>query len=196
MHIKIVSLLKILKMKKILSKFIFWALGWKVIGTFNYPEKCVIIAAPHTSNWDFLIGRCYGYIGGLNVSYLIKSSFFVPILGTIFKWNGGIPVYRDSSKNMVDQLVRRFNESTIFRLGISPEGTRSRVEKWKTGFYHIAHKAKVPILLVAMDFKNKKVGVIDSLITSGNINKDMMFIQNKFKDKHGKIPHNYNPQIL
>ena len=183
-------------MKKILSQIIFWLLGWKPIGTFNYPKKCVIIAAPHTSNWDFLIGRCYGYITKLNVHYLIKSSFFVPVLGTLIRKNGGIPVYRDSANNMVSRIVKRFNNSDSFRLGISPEGTRSRVEKWKTGFYHIAYKANVPILLLAMDFKTKRVGVIDSLIPSGNIEQDMIFIQNKFKDKTGKIPENYNPKIL
>ena len=72
-------------MLKILSKVIFWLIGWKTIGTFNVPKKCVIIAAPHTSNWDFLIGRCYGYISGVNAKYLIKSSFFVPIFFNLFK---------------------------------------------------------------------------------------------------------------
>ena len=99
-------------------------MGWQAIGTFDYPKKCVIIAAPHTSNWDFLIGRCYGYISGINPKYLIKSSFFVPVLGALFKWNGGIPVYRNSRNNLVDQIVERFHSSETFRLGIAPEGTR------------------------------------------------------------------------
>ncbi|MEC7863973.1 MAG: 1-acyl-sn-glycerol-3-phosphate acyltransferase, partial [Bacteroidota bacterium] len=155
-------------MKKILSKIIFWLMGWEVMGTFDYPKKCIIIAAPHTSNWDFFIGRCYGYISGVSPKYLIKSSFFIPVLGTLFKCNGGIPVYRNSKHNLVNQIVDRFNSSDNFRLGIAPEGTRSRVEKWKTGFYYIAHKANVPILLLAMDFKNKKIGVINSFIPTGD----------------------------
>jgi 1-acyl-sn-glycerol-3-phosphate acyltransferase len=182
-------------MMRILSKIIFWVMGWEAIGTFDYPKKCIVVAAPHTSNWDFLIGRCYGYISGVNSKYLIKSSFFIPVLGILFKWNGGIPVYRDSKNNLVDQIAERFNNSENFRLGISPEGTRSRVGKWKTGFYHIAHKAKVPILLLAMDFKNKKIGIINSLIPTGDIDKDMIFIQNQFKDINGRIPEHYNPII-
>ena len=182
-------------MKEILSKIIFNFLGWEVIGTSQYPQKCIVIAAPHTSNWDFLIGRCYGYIIGIKPKYLIKSSFFIPVLGAFFRWNGAIPVNRDSQNNIVNQLVERFNNSDDFILGIAPEGTRSRVDKWKTGFYHIAHKAKVPILLLAMDFKTKKIGVINSIITTGDIDHDMLFIQNQFKDLKGKVPEKYNSVI-
>ena len=182
-------------MKRILSKIIFWLIGWESIGDFNYPKKCVVIAAPHTSNWDFLIGRCYGYILGIQVKYLIKSSFFVPVLGALFKWNGGIPVFRNSKSNLVDQIVERFNNTDALILGIAPEGTRSRVEKWKTGFYHIAYKANVPILLLAVDFKHKKIGVINSMKPTGDMDTDMLFIQNQFKNFKGKIPENYNPII-
>ena len=182
-------------MKKILSKIIFWLLGWEVIGTFDYPKKCIVIAAPHTSNWDFFLGRGYSYISGITPHYLIKSSFFVPVFGAFFKWDGGIPVDRDSKNNIVDQVVQRFNNSDNFILGIAPEGTRSRVEKWKTGFYHIAYKTNVPILLLAIDFKNKRIGVINSIVATGDIDKDMLFIQNQFKEVKGKIPENYNPII-
>lgn len=182
-------------MKNILSKIIFWLMGWKVIDNFDYPKKCIIIAAPHTSNWDFVIGKLYSYIRQINAKYLIKSSFFIPVLGTFFKWDGGIPVYRDSSNNVVDQIVQKFSSSDDFILVIAPEGTRARVEKWKTGFYHIASKAKVPIILLTMDFEKKRVGVINSMFTTGDIEKDMLFIQNCFKDVKGKVPGNYNPKI-
>ena len=182
-------------MKRILSKIIFWLIGWEAIGDFNYPKKCVVIAAPHTSNWDFLIGRCYGYIAGIQAKYLIKSSFFVPVLGTLFRWNGGIPVYRNSKNNLVDQIVERFQHTDNLIIDFAPEGTRSRVEKWKTGFYHIAYKAKVPILLLAVDFKHKKIGVINTINPTGDQHKDMLFIQDQFKDLSGKIPENYNPKI-
>ena len=182
-------------MMKILSKIIFWLFGWQAIGTFDYPKKCVVIAAPHTSNWDFFVGKCYGYISGVNAKYLIKSSFFIPVLGTLFKWNGGIPVYRNSNNNIVEQIVSRFNSSNNFRLGITPEGTRSRVEKWKTGFYHIALKANVPILLLAIDYKKKKIGIINSFFPSGDIDRDMLFIQHQFHDIQAKEVRNYNPII-
>jgi len=183
-------------MKKIFAKIIFFVLGWKVFGPQKYPKKCVIIGAPHTSNWDFFVGRCYGYIVGISPSYLIKSSLFVPILGFLIRLNGGIPVYRDSRNNMVDQLVERFIKNDSFMLGLSPEGTRSRVDKWKTGFYHIAHKANVPIVLVGLDFKYKKIGVVNTILPSGDLKKDMLFIQDQFKNYSGKIPNNFNPKII
>ena len=195
MPYKIVSLYKIIMMNKILSKIIFWLMGWEIIGSLNYPKKCIVIAAPHTSNWDFLIGRCYGYIVGITPKYLIKSELFVPVLGTLFKWNGGIPVYRKSQHNIVAQIVSIFNNTDELILGIAPEGTRKRVEKWKTGFYHIAHNSNIPILLMAMDYENKKVGIIDSITPTVDIEKDMLFIQEKYKDIKGCIPENYNPII-
>ena len=182
-------------MKKILSKIIFWLIGWEAIGSFTYPKKCVVIAAPHTSNWDFVIGRFYGYISGISPKYLIKSSLFMPVIGALFKRNGGIPVNRSSKNNIVDIMVDRFNKTDRFILGIAPEGTRSRVERWKTGFYHIAYKANVPIVLLALDFKNKQIGVINSFLPTGDIDNDMMFIQNQFYDIEGKIPGNYNKII-
>jgi 1-acyl-sn-glycerol-3-phosphate acyltransferase len=120
----------------------------------------------------------------------------VPVLGAFFKWNGGIPVYRNTKHNVVEQLAERFNSTDDLILAITPEGTRSRVEKWKTGFYHIANNANLPILLLAMDYKNKKVGIINQFIPTDDIEKDMLFIQEQFKNIEGKIPENYNPIIL
>ena len=179
-------------MKKILSKTIFWFIGWKAIGPFEYPRKCVVIAAPHTSNWDFVIGRLYVYITGINARYLIKSSLFLPIIGSFFRWDGGIPVNRSAKNNIVDIMVAKFNNTDSFILGIAPEGTRSRVDRWKTGFYHIAYKANVPIVLVGLDFKNKQVGVINSFIPTGDIDNDIIYIREQFKNIEGKIPRNYN----
>ena len=171
-------------------------MGWEVIDTFIYPSKCIILAAPHTSNWDFLIGKLYSYIRRINARYLIKSSLFVPVLGSFFRWDGGIPVYRNASNNVVDQIVHKFSSADNFMLVIAPEGTRARVSRWKTGFYHIAHKAKVPIVMLAMDFKKKRVGVINSFVTTGDIEKDMLFIQKCFEGVEGKVPENYNPKII
>lgn len=182
-------------MKKILSKIIFRLISWQTMGSYTYPKKCVVIAAPHTSNWDFVIGRCYGYIAGISPKYLIKSSLFLPVIGTLFKRSGGIPVDRSSKSNIVNTMVARFNNVDRFILGIAPEGTRSKVERWKTGFYHIAYRANVPIILVALDFKNRKIGVINSLVPTGNIDDDMLFIQDQFKNIEGKKPENYNKII-
>ena len=107
-------------MLRLLSLLIFKINSWNVEDKVTYPKKCIIIAAPHTSNWDFLIGRCYGYIQKIHPKYLIKSEVFYPIIGTLLKLNGGIPVYRDKSHNVVDQIVEKFNKSNILRLAIAP----------------------------------------------------------------------------
>ena len=182
-------------MKRLLSKLIFKINGWKIIGVSTYPEKCIVITAPHTSNWDFFIGRCYAYIIDIKPKYLTKSELFLPVLGTLIKWNGGIPVYRKSKNNVVDQVVEMFKNSSQLNLGIAPEGTRTRVDKWKTGFYHIAVKSKVPILLLKMDYEKKEIGIMCEFNTSGNFEKDMLFIQEQYKNIKGKKPEYYNTKI-
>ncbi len=183
-------------MKKIISKFIFKIIGWKIVGNSTYPERCIVIAAPHTSNWDFLIGRCYGYIIGITPKYLIKSELFIPIIGTLLRANGGIPVYRNSRNNVVDQIVANYKGAHKFILGIAPEGTRKRTERWKTGFYHVARKLDIPILLLRIDYKKKEIGVCKQFKLTGNFNKDMLFIQEQFDVSQAKFPENYNPTIF
>ena len=182
-------------MKRLLSEFIFWISGWKAVGEREFPDKCLVISAPHTSNWDFPVGRCFTYIIGIVPKYLIKGELFLPVLGTLIKWNGGIPVYRNSKNNVVNQISELFNSKKKFIIGISPEGTRKRVDRWKTGFYHIAVKSNVPILLVKMDYKNKEIGIVETLKPTRNMEEDFKIIQDKFKDVVGKIPENYNPKI-
>jgi len=183
-------------MKRLLSKLIFKLNGWKIIGVETYPIKCLVLSAPHTSNWDFMLGRCYAYIIGVMPKYLIKSELFLPGLATFIKWNGGVPVYRKSKNNVVDQVVEMFKNSSQLNLGIAPEGTRTRVDKWKTGFYHIAVKANVPILILKMDYEKKEIGIMCEFNASGNFEKDMLFIQEQYKGVKGKIPENYNPEIF
>ena len=183
-------------MFRLISLLIFKINGWKIDDRLVYPEKCIIIAAPHTSNWDFLIGQCYRYIQKIYPKYLIKSELFYPILGTILRLNGGIPVYRDKAHNVVSQIVEKFNTSNKFRLALAPEGTRSKVKKWKTGFYHIALKANVPIVLCKLDFKTKTCGAFDQITPTGDFNLDMKYIEDAFKDFQGKNIENYNPKIF
>ena len=182
-------------MKRLLSKLIFKINGWKIIGVSTCPEKCIIVTAPHTSNWDFFIGRCYAYIIALEPKYLTKSELFLPFLGTLIKRNGGIPVFRKAKHNVVDQVVEMINSSIAIVIGIAPEGTRKKVEKWKTGFYHIAVKANVPILLLKMDYEKKETGIMCEFNASGNFEKDMFFIQEQYKNIKGKKPEYYNTKI-
>jgi len=155
----------------------------------------LVLSAPHTSNWDFLFGRCYAYIIGIRPKYMIKSELFLPVLATFIKWNGGIPVYRNSKNNVVEQLVALFNDSSQLILGITPEGTRTRVDKWKTGFHHIALKSNVPILLLKIDYVKKEIGVMCEFFASGDFESDMLFIQEKYQNINGKIPEYFNPKI-
>ena len=182
-------------MKRLLSKLLFKLNGWKIVGPNSYPKKCLVIAAPHTSNWDFFIGRSYAYVIGGKPRYLVKSELFLPVLGTFIKLNGGIPVYRKAKNNVVEQVVDMFENAIQLHLGIAPEGTRRKVAKWKTGFYHITSRAKVPLLLFAMDYKKKEVGVIAELMITGDFEKDMLLIQQQYTNVTGKIPENYNPKI-
>ncbi len=183
-------------MKRLLSKLIFKLNGWKVVGATDFPDKCIVISAPHTSNWDFLIGRCYAYIAGVAPKYLIKGELFLPILGSLIKFNGGIPIYRNSKHNIVEQVVNMFNDNTHLILALAPEGTRKQVKKWKSGFYHIADKAGVPILLLKMDYEKKEVGIGGRFFTTGDFEKDMLYLQEEFVSVKGKIPEYYNPKIF
>ncbi len=182
-------------MRKLLASFILWLQGWKVVGEIPQIKKYVIIAAPHTSNWDFVIGRSFGYMLGIEAKYLGKSQLFKPPFGWFFRLTGGIPVDRTKHNSLVTFTIDLFNQSKELVVGITPEGTRTRVEKWKQGFYHIAEGANVPILLSFMDYKRKEAGVGKIIYPSGDIEKDMSIIEEFYKGVSAKIPEHYNPKI-
>ena len=182
-------------MRKLFYKFVLSVFGWKIVGNNNFPKKCIVIAAPHTSNWDFIIGRCYSYAIGIYPKYLAKSQLFLPVVGQFFRWNGAIPVNRSLKNNMVDQITDMYNSSDELIVCLSPEGTRSRVDKWKTGFYYIACGAKIPIILLMIDYQQKEIGKLFQFYPSGNFEKDMSKIQELYQQVSGKIPKNYNPKI-
>ena len=177
-----------------LAKSILTISGWnpKPLGAFPVRErKYVVIVAPHTSNWDFIIGVLYRSVLRLEKArYLGKKELFKPPFGFIFKWLGGAPVDRTSSQNMVDEVVKIFNANTEFALALSPEGTRKRVERLRTGFYNIAKKANVPIIMVALDFEHKQVIFSEPITVSGNQAADFEKILTFFRPINGKIPEN------
>ncbi len=170
-------------------------MGWKIIGNTPNITKYIVISAPHTSNWDFLIGRCFAYIRGIKPKYLIKSELYIWPLSILIRWNGGVPVYRKTAKDMVNQVVDRLNKTDEMILGIAPEGTRAKVEKWKTGFYYIAQEAKIPIVLLYMDYTKKEIGYFDVFWPSENLQNDLNIIQNFYQEVQGKYPEKYNPNI-
>ena len=145
-------------MKKI-SKFILECLGWNTDVSVPDEKKMVICLAPHTSNWDFVIGRLYYSALGLKVAFLIKKEWLRPPVGAWMRSLGAIPVDRSKKNSLTDQLAAHFKECDRMHLAITPEGTRKPNPNWKLGFYYIAKKAGVPILPVALDYKRKEAVV-------------------------------------
>ncbi len=184
-------------MKRSLSKLFLKIMGWKLVGKVpKEVKKAVMVCAPHTSNWDFPFALASFTISGLKVNYFIKKSWFFFPMNFLFKATGGVPVDRSKKHGMVDSMTVLLKESNEMIVVVPAEGTRSWVPKWKTGFYHIAKAAQVPLVLGFVDFKNKEVGFGPLYNLSGDFEKDMSRIQEFFKDKTPKFPNKYNPQIF
>lgn len=175
---------------KLVARFIlFKILKWKIIGSFPKElKKYVIIAAPHTHWVDFPLGILVKWAEAAPINYIGKASLFKPPFGFIFRWLGGAPVNRSKSTNKVQAIVDVFNKNEKFILALSPEGTRKKVEKWKTGFYYIAKGANVPIVMATLDFKNKQVKISDPYYLTNDMEKDFDLFYTYFKEVEGKIP--------
>lgn len=176
-----------------LAGFILRMFGWKVVN--GVPEgisKAVVTMAPHTSNWDFVIGRLSFIFLRTKVHLMIKKeSFFFP-LGNILRALGGIPVDRSNSQNTVKNITDHFNKADTFFLIITPEGTRKLVTRWKKGFYFIALTAGVPILPGYLDYKKKIAGIGPVIYPSGDYEKDFAQLQDFYRGLHGKHPEKFN----
>lgn len=176
-------------MKKLFFKFWFRLFGWKIQGGLPLLKKYVIIVAPHTSNLDFLVGWAAREISGLKSQFLAKNSLFkIPVVGWFFRTIGGHPVDRSRNTNLVDQVVNLFNSNEEFVMTVTPEGTRSYNPNWKTGFYRIADKAKVPIVMVGFDFERKMVEFREPFYTTGNLEADIEFIKSYYRTMKGRHP--------
>lgn len=172
-----------------LAKFIYFKLlGWKLIGSFPDVDKCVIIVVPHTHWLDFFLGLLIRKVVDQKINYIGKKSLFKPPFGWFFRWTGGAPVDRSKNSNTVDTVVQIFNSRKTFRLALAPEGTRKKVEQLRTGFYHIAKKANVPIVMVAFDFDKKEIKIGEPFFTTDNQENDFQKIQGFYKGVRGKVP--------
>ncbi|MBT8280752.1 MAG: 1-acyl-sn-glycerol-3-phosphate acyltransferase [Muriicola sp.] len=175
-------------MKK-LSSFIFLRLwGWKIVGSFPDIAKCVVIVAPHTSWVDFIVGVLVRSIVGEEIHFIGKHSLFKPPFGWIFRSLGGTPIDRSKNSDTVASTVEIFEQKEVFRLALSPEGTRKKVEKWKTGFYYIARQAEVPVVMVALDFGKKQVKISQPVFPTNNKDADFEMYKGFFEGVIGKIP--------
>lgn len=176
-------------MKKLFFSFWYKVFGWKIVGTKPDLKKYVIIVAPHTSNLDFFVGLAARSIIGLQSNFLAKKSLFnIPFVGWLMKSLGGHAVDRTKKMNMVDQVVELFETHEEFVMTVTPEGTRSYNPDWKTGFYRIAVKANVPIVMVSFDFENKVVTFKDPFYPSGDIEGDFEMIKSYYRTIKGRHP--------
>jgi len=174
-------------MVRLLYDFFFRLAGWKIDGRMPEEKKFIIIVAPHTSNWDFMIGLCVRGIMRFDAKFLGKKELFRFPFGSLFRWLGGLPVDRSRNANLVDEVVELFKEREKLILAIAPEGTRKYVKKWKTGFYFIALKAKIPIVLASFDYPSKTVFASKPFYPTGNLQEDMKVIYEFYRNKQGKF---------
>ncbi|MEO1033677.1 1-acyl-sn-glycerol-3-phosphate acyltransferase [Winogradskyella sp.] len=175
-----------------LSKFIYFKLlGWKIVGNTNFSKdtikKAVIIAVPHTSWHDFYIGILLRKIVDIKVNFVGKKELFRWPFGLYFKAVGGRPIDRTPGQNKVENIVKLFENEEEFRLALAPEGTRKKVDQWKTGFYYIAKAAKVPIIMFTLDFKNKQNKISAPFYPTDDKEADFRFMKAFYKGVVGKV---------
>ena len=169
-------------------------LGWKCSFKGLPGPHGVIIFYPHTSNWDFCIGILAKWAMDLEFKFLAKHTLFqIPIFGSWLRGIGGVPIIRHSSQGYVSQLAQSFSDSPYLWMAIAPEGTRRKTSGWKSGFYHIAAQANIPIGMAYLDYKNKEIGLTDFFSPSGDVDKDLIFFREFYKDKIGCHPENAAP---
>jgi len=173
------------------SRWVFKVLGWKAVVTVEEPPKSVICVAPHTSNWDFIIGKLYYWSLGRKSSFLMKKSWFFFPAGILLRSMGGIAVDRSKRTSVTEQMAEEFNKHESFHLAITPEGTRKLISKWKMGFYHIAVQAKVPIQLAYIDYAKKEMGISGILYPSDDEEADLVIIQAFYKTVNPKHPEKF-----
>lgn len=175
-------------LRRICSWILYKRMGWTKEVTIAHPDKYIICLAPHTSNWDFLIGQLYSRAENIKSNFLMKKEWFFFPLGPIFRRMGGIPVWRSKHTSMTDNLAQTAMQYKSFKLCITPEGTRSLNPEWKKGFYYIALKAQIPILLYGVDYEKKLISCTKSIIPTGDIDIEMNEIKLYFKNFKGKNP--------
>ncbi len=180
-------------MEKLLQFILIKVFGWEITGRIPKEiKKAVIIVAPHTSLWDFVIGRIAFWHLAVDVKFMIKSEAFKEPLGFLLRKLGGVPVKRGRASHLLVQILRMYRNSDSFFTVITPEGTRTLVKQWKRGFYEIASKADVPIVLAYIDYKYKKGGLGPVFYPTGNYEADLKEIETFYKPYHGKHPERFN----
>jgi 1-acyl-sn-glycerol-3-phosphate acyltransferase len=162
--------------------------GWSLVSELPPVQKYLMIGAHHTSSWDFPLVLLMMAALGLRLHWIGKDSLFKGPKGKIMRWLGGVPVERGARKNFVTQMIDKYNERKKMVIAISPEGTRRSADHWKTGFYHIAQGASIPVAMGFLDYSRKTLGIGGYFYPSGDMEADLSILQNFYADKYGKNP--------
>lgn len=176
-----------------IGHFTMWITGWKVIDQYPTHQKMIIIAAPHTTNWDLLYLLSAAYVLRVRINWLAKKSLFFPGGGAILRFLGGVPVDRSKSNNMVQMLADQIRNSDQIAIVIPPEGTRGYTDYWKSGFYRIAQAADIPVVCGYLDYEKKEAGLGLSVNLTGHVVKDMNTFRGFYEDIKGKHPDKSGP---
>jgi 1-acyl-sn-glycerol-3-phosphate acyltransferase len=168
-------------------------LGWELQGERPAYKKYLILAAPHTSNWDVPLMLAMSYVYGIRLAWIGKHTLFRGPWGWLLRLVGGIPVDRRARHNAVQQMVAEFERRDELFLAITPEGTRGRADYWKSGFYYIASGAGVPIVLGLLDYQRKVGGLFDVVHATGDLTADMDKIRHFYRNASGKFPQDFGP---
>jgi 1-acyl-sn-glycerol-3-phosphate acyltransferase len=175
-------------MKKRLARWLLHLTGWELVGARPECDRYVLIAAPHTSNWDFPLMLVFAAAFDIKVTWMAKHSLFYPPMGWIMRLMGGMPIIRHKNQNVVDAMVEAFDLQSHLVLVVPTEGTREKLEYWKSGFYHIARQAKVPIVPSFLDYGSKRGGFGPALAMTGNVQSDMQYFRDFYQGMKGKFP--------
>lgn len=184
------------RIRRALARLFLAATGWKPEGDPPGPRRYVLIAAPHTTNWDFPYLLAFAEHFGMRISWLGKASLFRGPLGPIMRALGGIPIERSRSENRVAAMAKIFEEHDDLGLVVPAEATRGRTEFWKSGFYYIALTARVPIVMSFLDYTRKRGGIGPAFLPTGNVSRDMDAVRAFYADKQGKYPEAFGPVRL
>ncbi len=180
-------------LKRGFARLCLYLTGWELEGDRSIPDKCILIAAPHTSNWDLFYLLAIGWTIDIQLSWLGKHTLFPWPVGGLMKRLGGVPVQRDRREDLVKQVAEVFRRSERLVLVVPPEGTRGYAQHWKSGFYHMAKEAQVPIVMGYLDYRRKRGGFGPKWHPQGNLRDEMNDVRVFYSDKIGKFPDWFGP---
>ena len=178
------------------ARFLLWLGGWTVVGEAPKIKKAVLIAAPHTSNWDAFWAIVFKVYVGLDLHWFVKDSMFWFPLGNLLRFFGAIPLDRRRASSAVSEAIAAFDENESFYFGLAPEGTRSKTRGWKSGFYRIAEGANVPVVIGFLDYGRRRLGIGPAVTLTGDKQVDMAILQSYYSSVSGRWPEKTSPVQL